>query len=161
MKTTLFKTVFIFLLLITTGVGCKKQADPGEYKELTYLNVKGLNLTGDTCYIKESETKNFNLVINSHVDFEKYFGFKTDYTPQIDFTNYTLLAGSRIVNCCYPNLTQQDILINREIKAVRFTAQFIYDSGCYPAFGVIYFYALVPRLDDLYTVSFNVDIIKN
>lgn len=163
MKTTSLKISFIFLLPIVIGIslmgaGCEKDGEP-EIRELNYLKVAGLSLRGDTCFIRESETKEFNLEINNQVDFEKYFDCKKDFSPQIDFSQYTLLAGSRIVSCIYPDLVSQEITV--ENKTVYFNAQFEYDSGCYPSFGVIYFHALVPKLDNNYKVNFNIKIIKN
>lgn len=165
MKPKRLKLLTIFLLLlplcvVLLGAGCVKEEEP-EIKELNYLKVEGLSLQGDTCFIKEGETKDFNLEINSQEEFEEYFDCKIDLSPQIDFSQYTLLAGSRIVSCIYPSLVLQKILVDDESKTVQFKAQFEYDSGCYPSFGVIYFHALIPRLDNNYKVSFNVDIITD
>ncbi|KOH45399.1 hypothetical protein [Sunxiuqinia dokdonensis] len=160
MKTAILKISVFLLLFSLMGAGCEKDEEP-EIKELNYLKVAGLSLQGDTCFIKKGETKDFNLEINSQEEFEEYFDCKIDFSPQIDFSQYTLLAGSRIVNCIYPSLVLQKILFDDESKTVQFKAQFEYDSGCYPSFGVIYFHALIPKLDNNYKVSFNVDIITD
>ena len=158
-KITILK-ISAFLLLFSLMAGCEKENEP-EIKELNYLKAEGLSLQGDSCFIKESETKDFNLEINTQEEFEEYFDCKIDFSSQIDFSQYTLLAGSRMVSCIYPNLVLQKILVDDENKTVQFKAQFAYNSGCYPSFGVIYFHALIPKLDNNYKVNFNIDIIED
>lgn len=161
MKTTILKISVCFLLFSLWGAGCEKKDEEPESKELSYLKVEGLSLQGDTCFLKEGEIKNLNLKINSQEDYEKYFDCKIDFSPEIDFSRYTLLTGSRIVNCIYPKLVLQKILVDDKNKTIQFKAQFEYDSGCYTSFGVIYFHALIPKLDNNYKVNFNIDIITN
>jgi hypothetical protein len=107
--------------------GCEKEESP-KIKELNYLKVEGLSLQGDTCFIAEGETKDFNLEINSQEEFEEYFDYKIDFSTQIDFSRYTLLTGSRRVSCIYPSLVLQKILVDDENKEVQFKAQFEYNS---------------------------------
>lgn len=158
MKTTILKISAFLLLFSLMWAGCEREKKP-EIRELNYLRAEGFSLPGDTCFIKESETKDFNLKINTQEEFEEYFGCKIEFSPKIDFSQYTLLAGSRKVNCIYPNLVLQKILVDDENKTVQFKAQFAYNGGCYASLGVIYFHALIPKLYNNYKLDFNIDII--
>lgn len=160
MKITIIKISFTLLLLSFIVVGCDKEVE-ANFQEINFLKVEGLSLQGDTCFIAEGGSKDLNLVINSQEDFEKYFECKNDYSPQIDFSQYTLLTGSRAVNCIYPTLVLQQILVDDKSKAVQLMAQFEYDSGCYGALGVIYYHALIPKINNTYTVSFDITINSN
>ncbi|MBC7915629.1 MAG: hypothetical protein H7Y07_16085 [Pyrinomonadaceae bacterium] len=159
MKSIQLKISFVLLVLCFMGAGCEKEVE-ANFQEINFLKVKGLSLQDDTCFIAGG-SKDLNLVINSQEDFEKYFECKNDYSPQIDFSQYTLLTGSRAVNCIYPTLALQQILVDDKNKAVQFKAQFEYDSGCYAALGVIYYHALIPKLKNSYTVSFDITINSN
>lgn len=158
MKRTFIKLCLFVFLGILIGTGCEKEEDL-VVTELDFKKVKGLSLSGDTCFIPGSDAKDFDLVINSQEEFEKYFESKSDFIPQIDFSQYTLFAGSRRVNCIYPELIFEKVLLDEKSKSVQLLAQFEFDSGCYNALGTIYFHALVPKLKQTYQINFDIDVI--
>ncbi len=88
------KTGIVFLLLLVTGAGCRKEKeeDPEEFEEKQILKFSDFGCSNQHWYIKPGYVNN-HYIINSQQELEKRV--TTDCTPQIDFSKFIVLIGSR------------------------------------------------------------------
>ncbi len=91
MRTTPLKISFIFLLLGFMGAGCEKE-EAGEFIEKEFFKFSDFKCENEPWYL-ESGYMNNHYIITSQQELEKYI--ESDCTPQIDFTNYTVIIGNK------------------------------------------------------------------
>lgn len=92
MKTTVLKISIIFLLLSLMGAGCEKDEEIEKFTEKEFFKFSDFGCENEPWHLK-SEYVNNHYIITSQQEFEKYI--ESDCTPQIDFTKYLVIVGSK------------------------------------------------------------------
>jgi len=133
---------------------CGKNEKP---EEIPVKTVSGLSVCGDSCYLKDVYHKDTRFVINSQSEYESLFECDSGYRlPTIDFSKYTLLAGSQAVGGICPTILSQDVLKYSETNKIVYKVQV--KEGGYAALGSAYFYALIPKIEQQYNIEFIVAV---
>jgi len=146
MKIIGFKHLFVLICtFLSLGAGC--DSDNNDLIEFSIIKVKGLSVCGDSCYIKNSKGTDTEYIINSQEDFESLFECNpaVDFKPEIDFSKYILIAGTRRVTGICPELLEQNLFINSDGLKVIFNLKI--KSGGYAAIGSANFHSLILRED--------------
>ncbi len=98
MKPKILKLLSILLLLpfciVLLGTGCEKDEDNSEYTEIEFFKFSDFGCENDNQWSLNSGYYNDNYIITSQEEFEEIVNMKC--SAQIDFSNYTLLVGSRV-----------------------------------------------------------------
>ncbi len=134
MKPTILKAKPIFLLLVTlcvvaAGAGCDdddndNNDDDGEYTELEFFKFSDFGCENDNQWNLNSGYHNDNYVITSQEEFEEIVNMKC--AVQIDFSNYTLLIGSKTFTTGASVFDEKVVANNYEIV---YTVTFLPDES--------------------------------
>lgn len=97
MKNKKLKLLTIFLLLlplsvILLGAGCEKEND-GEYTEIEDFKFSDFGCKNDNSWKLNAGYEDENYIITSQQKFDKIVNMEC--SPKIDFSIYTVLAGSK------------------------------------------------------------------
>jgi hypothetical protein len=97
MENIILKTAIGFLVLFMMGTGCEKEKekDPGEFTEKQILKFSDFGCSN--IFLKPAYIRNYHnhYVVTSQKSLEKYTYTTSDCIPQIDFSKYIVIIGSR------------------------------------------------------------------
>lgn len=155
LKSSLF---YLFTFLILLILSCSKQKVVS-WDEISFTKVIGVSFYGDSSSIRNGKDSDTDYVINSQEEFNDLFETSINYTPNIDFSKHTLLAGTRIVNCIYPKITYEKVYVDVNNKEIKFDANYNFLDGCFTAMGTIYYHVLIPKYEsDEYKFTINIEL---
>ena len=158
----LSKILFLCGIIVFMAFSCEKE-EGVEPEEISIKIVSGLSVCGDSCYLKNAYYKDTCFVINSQFEYESLFECNSDYELSvIDFSKYTLLAGSQAVGGICPTILSQHVLKYSKIKKIVYEVQI--KEGGYAALGSAYYHTLIPKIENQYDIEFKVTVesfIKN
>ena len=159
---TITKILFLCGVIILMAFSCDKEKGVEPVK-IPIKIVSGLSVCGDSCYLKNAKYKDTCFVINSQSEYESLFECNSDYELSvIDFSKYTLLAGSKAVGGICPTILSQYVQKYSENNKIVYEVQI--KEGGYAALGSAYYHALIPKIEQQYDIEFIVTVesfIKN
>lgn len=92
MKTTFFKTSCILCFFSLAVCGCEKSDENQEFSEKKFFKFSDFGCENIPWHLKQGFANN-HYVITSQQELEKYI--EIDCSPQIDFTKYIVILGSK------------------------------------------------------------------
>ncbi len=128
-----------------------------EPEEIPIKIVRGLSVCGDSCYLKNAKYIDTSFVINNQIEFESLIECNSDYElPVIDFSKYTLLAGSKAVGGICPTILSQYVQKYSKNNKIVYEVQI--KEGGYAALGSAYYHALIPKIEQQYDIEFIITV---
>ena len=151
----MIKMIFLGGIIVLTAFSCEKEGV--EPLEIPVKIVSGLSVCGDSCFLIDAKYKDTRFVINSQSEYESLFECNFDYElPIVDFSIYTLLAGSQAVGGIYPAILSQQVLKYSKNNTIIYEVQI--KEGGYAALGSAYYHALIPKIEKQYNMEFIVTV---
>ena len=148
--------IFLGGIIVFTVFGCEKE-EGVEPVEIPVINVSGLSVCGDSCYLIDAKYKDIRFVINSQSEYESLFECNFDYElPMVDFSIYTLLAGSQAVGGICPAILSQQVLKYSKNNTIVYEVQI--KEGGYAALGSAYYHTLIPKIEKHYNIEFIITV---
>lgn len=140
----LLKILFLFGIIVFIAFSCEKKSF--EPEEIPIKTVKGLSVCGDSCYLNNAAYKDTHFIINSQSEYESLFKCDFDYElPAINFSEYTLLAGSKAVGGICPTILSQNAQKYSNNNEIIYKIKI--KEGGYAALGSAYYHVLIPKIE--------------
>ena len=145
----IIRTIIGLTLLMSFSCDEEDNVDP---VEISFETLPNLSVCDNICYLSNLYLKDTVIIINDQSQYESLYECRQDeILPEIDFTNYTLIAGSKTVGGICPTILDQHLYEYPTKNKLLFELS-IKDGG-FTSLGNAYYHALIPKISNYYEIE--------
>jgi hypothetical protein len=147
----LSKIIMLLGLTLFMAFSCDEE-DNVNPVEISFETLPSLSVCYTICYLSNVYLKDTVMIINEQSEYERLYECRQDeLLPEIDFSKYTLIAGSQTVGGICPTILDQH-LYEYPTKTKLLFELSIKDGG-FTSLGNAYYHALIPKISNYYEIE--------